>query len=164
MLVLIMKSPHGSEVSDGYTFTIAQALVNDLNCIVTEEALEWMSSRPTILKVSELIFRLVEDIKSHNFEQERGQIPSIVECYMKEYGVLKQEAYEELNKQVDNSLKDVNEERLKLSDHLPRPLLMCMVYFSRATNLIYDEDDKFTRIGKQMQARIASLLINPVAI
>ncbi|KAL5848158.1 hypothetical protein ACOSQ4_006171 [Xanthoceras sorbifolium] len=151
-------------VSVGYTFTIAEAFMSIMDSMVTKEVLDWALSRPTILNASELMLRLVEDVKSHKFERERGHIPSSVECYMKHYGASQEETYEEFNKQVKNSWKDVNEECLKLGNHLPRPLLMCILNFTRTTHLIYDGDDNFTRVGKQMQAHIASLLVDPVPI
>ncbi|KAK3228917.1 hypothetical protein Dsin_000798 [Dipteronia sinensis] len=151
-------------VSVGYTFTIAEAFMSIMDSMVTKEDLDWALGRPTILKASELMLRLVEDVKSHKFERERGHIPSSVECYMKQYGASQEETYEEFNKQVKSSWKDVNEECLKLGQHLPRPLLMCILNFTRTTHLIYDGDDNFTRVGKQMQAHIASLLVDPVPI
>lgn len=155
---------HVAQVSVGYTFTIAEAFMSIMDSMVTKEALDWALSRPTILKASELMLRLVEDVKSHKFERERGHIPSSVECYMKQYGTSQEETYEEFNKQVNNSWKDVNEECLKLAHQLPRPLLRCILNFTRTIRLIYDGDDNFTRVGKQMQDHIASLLIDPVSI
>ncbi|KAF2308720.1 hypothetical protein GH714_013958 [Hevea brasiliensis] len=43
------------------------------------------------------------------FEQSRGHVASAVECYIKQYGVSEQEACYELNKQVENAWKDINE-------------------------------------------------------
>lgn len=83
---------------------------------------------------------------------------------MKQYHTTQQETYDEFDKQVKNAWKDVNEECLKLANNLPKPLIKCILNFTRTTHLIYDGDDNFTRVGKQMQAHIASLLIDPVPI
>ncbi|KAL5766824.1 hypothetical protein ACOSP7_017441 [Xanthoceras sorbifolium] len=119
--------------------------------------------RPKLITASELMLRLLEVVRSHKFEQQRSNhIPSSVECYMKEYGVLEQEAYEELNKKID-SWKDINEECLNFTQ-LPRSLIKIILDFTRMTYVIYDGDDNFTRVGKQMQAHIASLVIDPISI
>lgn len=96
------------------------------------------------------------------FERQRGHIPSSVECYMKQFGTTLEETYDEFNKQINNSWKDVNEECLKLIHQLPKPLVNCILNFTRVTNIIYDGDDNFTRVGEKMQAHIASLLIDPI--
>ncbi|CAL1357934.1 unnamed protein product [Linum trigynum] len=55
----------------------------------------------------------MDDIVSHEFEQERGRVASSVECYMKQYGVSKQEAHEGLNNLVEILWKYVNEDMLR---------------------------------------------------
>ncbi|KAK0587876.1 hypothetical protein LWI29_030338 [Acer saccharum] len=63
---------------------------------VTKEDFDWAISKPKILKAADTVARFV-DIRSHKFEQERGSsVASVVECYMNQYGVSEQEAYEEL--------------------------------------------------------------------
>ncbi|KAL5766825.1 hypothetical protein ACOSP7_017442 [Xanthoceras sorbifolium] len=150
-------------VSVGYAYTIIMAFAT-LDCCVTKEALDWALSRPRLITASELMLRLLEDVRSYKFERQRtNHIPSSVECYIKEYGVSEQEAYAELNKQINDSWKDINEECLNLTQ-LPRSLVKIILDFTRMTHVMYDGDDNFTRVGKQMQAYIASLLIDPVPI
>ncbi|KAL3591760.1 hypothetical protein D5086_010400 [Populus alba] len=55
----------------------------------SKEAFEWMSKNPKIVVASSDIGRLMDDITSHEFEQERGHVASAVECCMKQYGVSK---------------------------------------------------------------------------
>lgn len=52
-------------VSVGYTFTIVEAYMSIIDPLVTQQAMDWTLSRPKLLKVSELMMRLVEDLKSH---------------------------------------------------------------------------------------------------
>ncbi|KAI5333888.1 hypothetical protein L3X38_024020 [Prunus dulcis] len=54
--------------------------------IVTKESLDWVLSDPKIVNSLSILGRLMDDMKSHKFEQKRGHIASAVECYMKEYG------------------------------------------------------------------------------
>ena len=74
------------------------------------------------------------------FEQERGNIASSIECYMKQHGVSEQQAYEEFHKQLENAWKDINEECL-------RPT--AVLNFSRAADEVYKgQKDAFTHLGE----------------
>lgn len=96
------------------------------------------------------------------FEQERGHAASAVECYMNQYGVSEtQLAYEELNRQVSNAWKDINEEFTR-TNAMPMPLLMCVLNLSRAIDVIYKNGDGYTRVGKEMRENVAAVLIHPV--
>ncbi|KAL5832222.1 hypothetical protein ACOSQ4_017576 [Xanthoceras sorbifolium] len=150
-------------ISVGHAYTIIMVFAT-LDCFVTKEALDYTLSRPRLITATELMLRLLEGVRSHKFERQRSKhIPSSVECYMKQYRVSEEEAQEELIKQIDDSWKDVNEDCLNFAP-FPRSLIKIMLDFTRMTHLIYDGDDNFTRVGKQMQAHIASLLIDPVPI
>ncbi|KAK3195387.1 hypothetical protein Dsin_026697 [Dipteronia sinensis] len=146
--------------------TITTLLLVTLDYTVTKETFDWVLSRPAIITSSELHFRLLDDIKTHKFEQERGHDTSSVEIYMKQSGVSEQEAYEELQKLVKNAWKDVNKECLRLADNrdLPKPMLSFILNYPRIIYLMYEKDDYFTRVGREMQAYVESLLIDPVPI
>ncbi|KAL5766831.1 hypothetical protein ACOSP7_017448 [Xanthoceras sorbifolium] len=138
---------HVALVSVGHAYTIIMVFTT-LDCLITKEVLDYTLSRPRLIIATELISK---------------HIPSSVECYMKQYGVSEEEAHEELIKQIDDSWKDVNEDCLNFTP-CPRSLIKIMLDFTRMTHLIYDGNNNFTRVGKQMQAHIASLLIDPVPI
>ncbi|TXG64631.1 hypothetical protein EZV62_011625 [Acer yangbiense] len=146
--------------------TITTLLLVTLDCTVTKETFDWVLSRPAIITSSELDFRLLDDIKTHKFEQKRGHDISSVEIYMKQSGVSEEEAYEELRKLVNNAWKDVNKECLRLADDrdLPKPMLMFILNYPRIIYLMYEKDDYFTRVGREMQAYVESLLTDPVPI
>ena len=42
------------------------------------------------------------------FEQKRGHVASAVECYMNQYGVSEEQAYNEFHKQIENGWLDIN--------------------------------------------------------
>ncbi|KAK4732880.1 hypothetical protein R3W88_025868 [Solanum pinnatisectum] len=79
---------------------------------ITKETFEWVINEPLILRASSVINRLKDDINTNDFEQQRSHVASFIECYMKEYGVSKQEAYVEARKKLTNAWKDMNEEFL----------------------------------------------------
>ncbi|CAL9042172.1 unnamed protein product, partial [Musa banksii] len=100
--------------------------------VATKEAFEWVTSYPTILKASSIIFRVVDDINSHELEQERGHTASTVECYMKQYDTDANEACKKLQVLVHDAWKDVNKECINPTA-VPMPLLERVVNFSRST-------------------------------
>ncbi|KAD5317713.1 hypothetical protein E3N88_17659 [Mikania micrantha] len=99
-------------ITSGYNVIYKSALVG-MGEIVTKDALAWYKSHPMILQASELIGRLQDDIKSYQFERERGQSVTGVDAYIKTYGVCEMEAIDELKKMIENACKDINEGCLK---------------------------------------------------
>ncbi|KAJ8763756.1 hypothetical protein K2173_003538 [Erythroxylum novogranatense] len=80
----------------------------------TKEAIEWVQNFPKIVEASSIICRLMDDIVSHTFEQERRHVASSIECYLKQYGgASKEEAIEYFRKEIVNAWKDINEQCLK---------------------------------------------------
>ncbi|KAI5333505.1 hypothetical protein L3X38_023636 [Prunus dulcis] len=65
--------------------------------IVTKETFEWLLNDPRILRASNIIFRLMDDLSGYEFEKERACCFSI-ECYMKQYGVPEQEVLDIFNR------------------------------------------------------------------
>ncbi|KAK8589112.1 hypothetical protein V6N12_023518 [Hibiscus sabdariffa] len=92
---------------------------------LTPEIFNWASNNPKIIVASSIHDRLIDDIFTHKFEQERGHCASAVECYIKEYGVSEEEACTELKKQMDNAWKDINYETIfsETSKVIPMPVL-----------------------------------------
>ncbi|XP_062109832.1 alpha-humulene synthase-like [Humulus lupulus] len=151
-----------SLIFSGYSMVFANCLIG-MKDIVTNEVIEWLSKDPKIIKASSIICRFMNDIVSHKFEQERGHSPSTVECYMKQYGVSEQEAYDELNNQVDNAWKEINEEFIRPTD-VPLPILVRALNLSRVIDLLYKDGDGYTHVGKVTKDSVAALLIDPIPL
>ncbi|RVW86329.1 Valencene synthase [Vitis vinifera] len=132
--------------------------------IATKEAFDWVLNGPKIVRACSTIIRLMDDMASHKFEQERGHIASSVECYMKQYSVSDQHAYHELNKQVEKAWKDINQEFLRPTA-IPMPLLTRVLNFARTGDFMYKgREDIFTNVGEVIKDNVASLFIDPVPI
>ncbi|KAK8973514.1 hypothetical protein V6N11_030704 [Hibiscus sabdariffa] len=135
--------------------------------VVTPEIFSWAFSNPKIVNASSIVCRLMDDIASHKFEQERGHAPSAVECYMRQYGVSEEEACSELRQQVENAWKDINHEMIfsETSKVVPMPVLTRSLNLTRVIDFLYkDGDDQYTHVGKDAKDGIASLLIDPISI
>ncbi|XP_075668940.1 sesquiterpene synthase 2-like [Castanea sativa] len=153
---------HVALKTSGYPMLTAISFLG-MGDIVTKEAFDWIFSNPKIITASSVIGRLMDDMKSHKFEQERGHAASAVECYMKQHGVSEQVVHDEFNRQVANAWKDINEECIRPTV-VPMPLLMCVLNLARVIDVIYKEGDGYTHVGKEMKDNVASVLIDPIPI
>ncbi|XVF70505.1 hypothetical protein PTKIN_Ptkin11bG0167200 [Pterospermum kingtungense] len=150
-------------VSSGFKMLSITSFVG-MEDSVTKDTFIWAFSDPKILRASSIICRLTNDIVSHKFEQERGHVPSSVECYVKQYRVSDQEACDELNTEIKDAWKDVNEELLKLTA-VPMAALNRVLNLTRATILFYEDDeDAYTKAGEAAKTSITALLIDPIPI
>ncbi|KAE8703202.1 (+)-delta-cadinene synthase isozyme A [Hibiscus syriacus] len=152
-------------VSSGYIMVTITSFVG-MGDDVTEETFNWASNNPKIVRASSMIARLMDDIVSHKFEQERGHVASAVECYTKQHGVSEEKACEELKKLIDNAWKDINHELLiePTAAAVPLPALTCILNLARVMDFLYKGGDGYTHVGNVVKTEIASLLIHQVPI
>ncbi|KAH1083432.1 hypothetical protein J1N35_023193 [Gossypium stocksii] len=130
---------------------------------ITKETFNWAVNEPKIIRASNIICRLMSDIVGHKVEQERGHVSSAVECYMKQYGVSMQEAYDELNKQINDAWKDINEEFLKPTA-APTSALIRVLNLAKVIDLLYKGEDAYTQVGDSAKTSITALLIDSIPI
>ncbi|KAE8667309.1 (-)-germacrene D synthase [Hibiscus syriacus] len=163
----IEKYMKNALVSCGYIMLTITSFVG-MGDIVTEETFNWASNNPKIIIASSTISRLMDDIVSHKFEQERGDVASAVECFMKQHGVSEENACQELNKLVENAWKDINQELLieptAAAAAVPLPVLTRVLNLARVMDFLYKEGDGYTHVGNVVKTGIASLLIHQVPI
>ncbi|KAF2285870.1 hypothetical protein GH714_008558 [Hevea brasiliensis] len=101
-----------SLISSGYPMVTTTSFLS-MGKIATTDAFEWVSNDPKIIRALSLLCRLMNDIVSHEFEQNREHAPSSVECYMKQHGVSEEETVKLFREEIANAWKDINEEWLK---------------------------------------------------
>ncbi|XP_074324517.1 sesquiterpene synthase 2-like isoform X1 [Apium graveolens] len=148
-------------VTDGLKLLSVASLVLMGN-VATREAFEWMAKDPPILRASSLFGRLRNDIVGHVNERKRPHVPSAVECFMQQYDVPKETAYEALQKHCTNAWKNMNQECLH-PIAIPMPLLTRVFNLSCTTNLLYDEGfDGYSISLTRTKERITSILIDPI--
>ena len=97
------------------------------------------------------------------FEQERGHVASAVECYVNEYGVTKQEAFDELNRQTAKAWKDINGECLN-SNAVPMEALQRVLNLAKVICLIYKDEDGYTHSATVLKDYISLMLVDPVKL
>ncbi|KAM0961654.1 hypothetical protein FF1_021030 [Malus domestica] len=144
-------------VSISYTFNTAITLLG-MGDIVTKQSFDWLFNDPKIIRAANTIFRIMDDIVSTD-----ADAITCVHCYMKQYGVSKQEAVDVFEKQIMDLWKDINEEFLR-STVVPMPVLTRVLNLVRVPDLLYKGDDGFTRVGKVTKDGVASICIDPVPL
>ncbi|KAE8674434.1 (+)-delta-cadinene synthase isozyme A [Hibiscus syriacus] len=130
---------------------------------IRKETFIWAFNDPKILRASTTICRLMDDVVSHQFEQVRGHSPYAVECYINQYGTSAQVAYDEFYKRINNAWKDLNEELLKPTA-VPKLALDRVLNLTRVIDLLYKDEDAYTRVGESAKTGITMLLIDPISI
>ncbi|XP_074313397.1 putative sesquiterpene synthase [Silene latifolia] len=145
--------------SCGYKYmpTIASVGMTD----ISKDGFEWINQPSKAILASCVLARILNDIGSHKFEQDRGHVASAVECYMKQFGVTQKEAYEKLFLIVENAWMDLKEE-------IFRPTAVPMELLTRVLNLcrtLYDlygtGEDGFT-MNQVMQDQVEAVLKSPI--
>ncbi|XP_010501939.1 PREDICTED: terpenoid synthase 30 [Camelina sativa] len=124
---------------------------------------EWYNSKPKILQALCPIFRLNNDIVSYEREMSRGEVANGVNCYMKQHGVTKDVAVEELSKMARDSYKIVMEEFFTTID-MPRPVVKRCFNIARMVNVFYKDTDEFTNPDGNIKDLITSLFIHPFPV
>nr|WNI01947.1 terpene synthase [Psidium guajava] len=147
-------------ITTGYGMLATTSLVG-MGDVVTEHAFEWSISGCKIVKAAQTICRLMDDVSSHQFEQERGHVVSAVELLMKYHSISEQEAGDELHKGVVDAWKDTNEEFLRPTA-VPMPILTRMLNFSRVMDVLYSDGDNYTHSTTKLKDYVTSLFVSPL--
>nr|AXY92169.1 terpene synthase 4 [Rhodomyrtus tomentosa] len=147
-------------ITTGYGMLATTSLVG-MGDVVTEHALKWSVGDCKIVKAAQTVSRLMDDVSSHQFEQERGHVVSAVEVLMKYRGLSEQEAGEELQKGVVDAWKDTNEEFLRPTA-VPMPILTRMLNFSLVMDVLYSDGDNYTHSGTKLKDYVTSLFVRPL--
>ncbi|KAJ4841303.1 hypothetical protein Tsubulata_050537 [Turnera subulata] len=142
---------------------LAAATFCGLGELGSKEVFEWLLNDPKIMVASSDLARLIDDVIGHEFEQQRQHVASSVECYMKQNGVSKQKAYEELNELIESDWKDLNEELLKQAA-FPKQVLAVFLNLARVMVVLYKDFDGYTEARSRTKDMLEALIVNPMPI
>ncbi|CAA3010405.1 (-)-germacrene D synthase [Olea europaea subsp. europaea] len=146
-------------VSCAYMMLSTASLVG-MGDLATKEAFDWISSEPLIVRAAATICRLMDDMVGQGFEQKI----SVVECYINEKGVSKEEAFAVFQKQITNAWKDINQEFLQITA-IPMAILMRVVNLASIMNLLYKDIDAYTHVEKLLLKDFINLvLVQPMTM
>ncbi|KAL0719468.1 hypothetical protein Bca4012_068792 [Brassica carinata] len=124
---------------------------------------EWFNSKPKIFEAVNTVFRLRNDIVTFEQEMSRGEVANGVNCYMKQHGVTKEAAVEELRKMELENYKIVMEEFV-LSKAVPRQILVRVLNIARVIDSFYKEGDAFSHPDQKLKDIIACLFLHPIPL
>jgi len=82
---------------------------------------------------------------------------------MKQHGIEdEKQAYEVLEKQIEDAWKDVNEALLRPYE-VPKPCLDRPLNFARMANVMYkDRNDGYTHVTNTIMHKVVSVLVHPI--
>ncbi|CAK9142770.1 unnamed protein product, partial [Ilex paraguariensis] len=127
----------------------------------TEEYMEVALVSCGYMMLSTTSFVGMGELATKEHEQERGHEALAVECYMKQHGASKQEAYAEFGKQVTNAWKDINQECLHPTA-VPMPFLMRVLNLACFMNPLYKDGYGYTNSKTKCKTYVTSLLVDSV--
>ncbi|VYS57370.1 unnamed protein product [Arabidopsis thaliana] len=127
-----------------------------------KETFDWLNSKPLIIKTLTLMFRLVNDVGTYETEISRGEVANGLDFYMKQHGVTKEEASQELRKMNKDNYKVVMEEFMNTHDHLPRQVLLRCHNIARIFDVFYTEVDGYCDPKGKIEHFMTSLYLHPI--
>ncbi|KAH6774986.1 hypothetical protein C2S52_012547 [Perilla frutescens var. hirtella] len=132
---------------------------------VTEEAVQWLLSEPKIVISTAKMGRTLDDLGSHERENKEGKLPTVVDCYMNDKGVSKQEALSEFAELVEDGWKDITDEWVKLGSSAANELIQQILKYGVAAEVTYNNrEDGYTDPEKYLGPLIAALFVDPLLI
>jgi len=93
----------------------------------------------------------------------RGYVTNAVNCYMKQYGVTKEEAFRELRKMVADANKTLNEEFLTTTG-VPHFLLKATIDLARMMTVAYNVNEGFTNPQGKIKEYMTSIFVDQIHI
>ncbi|KAG8373897.1 hypothetical protein BUALT_Bualt11G0073000 [Buddleja alternifolia] len=128
--------------------------------LISKEDFDWVVSGSLMTWAAVKFGRLMNDMAGHGADPKF----SAVDCYMKENGASKEEAFAEFEKQLKKALKDINQECLQPTA-VPITVLMRIRNFARVIELTYKPgDDGYGNPKTATKGFVQCLFIEPVPI
>ncbi|KAJ4880982.1 Terpenoid cyclases/Protein prenyltransferases superfamily protein [Raphanus sativus] len=132
-----------------------------LGKMATKEAYEWLKSRPSLVQSLCVRGRLMNDITGLEEDMSRGQITNAVNCYMKQYGVTKQDALSELHKMVADTDIIINEELLTTTG-VSRLVLKTALGLAQSITIAYYGYEGYTRPEGKIKEYMISMFVDQI--
>ncbi|CAH9059556.1 unnamed protein product [Cuscuta europaea] len=130
------------------------------------EVMEFIQKRRDLVYNTSLIIRLCNDLGTSIAEMERGDVPSSIQCYMKEEGVTEDVAREHIRNMVHDALTEINNHCLntKQFSSSMRMLVKCVTNAARVSRFVYQSGDGYGVQDGKTRDLIISCLIEPISL
>ncbi|CAN8246142.1 unnamed protein product [Cochlearia groenlandica] len=127
----------------------------------SNEAFEWLMSRPKIVTVLGAKTRIMDDIADFDEDMNKGYTANALNYYMKEHGIAKEEAIVELEKLIVDMNKIVNEESMKITN-IHRRIIMQCTNFRRSLDVLYTADDVYNNRDGMLKDYMNLMFVEPL--
>ncbi|KAK7243785.1 hypothetical protein RIF29_38597 [Crotalaria pallida] len=124
------------------------------------EDLVYLEEYSDLIRFSSIIFRLANDVGTDKRENEAGDVPTSVQCYMNETGATEAEACEYVKSLIFTTWKKMNEEARNSS--LPESFIDTAINPARMALCMYQHGDGHTIQGPEIKSRILSFIFRPI--
>lgn len=129
------------------------------------EAIKFLESKPDILHLSSLIFRLADDYGTSSDELERGDVSKSIQCYMSDTGASEEVAREQMKDLMRKKWKGVNKLSQDSDIPLPKSYIETMINLCKTAHCFYNcGSDGFGVEDGVTKDRFYSLLVQPIPL
>ncbi|KAK1381856.1 Vetispiradiene synthase [Heracleum sosnowskyi] len=141
------------------------SMILGMGHVDTTQACNWATNKPEAVVAADKMARIINDIVGYEREHiTRPHAATSIDCYMKEYGVSKEEATTKLYELIEDTWKYMNEECLnptKVGRHHVSVYLNLM----RMCHVTYDNDsDGYTNPEVHLKDDINFVIVDPLPI
>ncbi|KAK4419565.1 Cis-muuroladiene synthase [Sesamum alatum] len=131
----------------------------------SKQTIDWLMGEPKIVSASATIGRYSNDLGSYERENKGGRLPTAVRCYMKQYGVSKEEALDEFVELVEDAWKDLNTEWITETSVVPKDMAEQLLNVARASEVTYvNRQDGYSDPETYLAPQLVALFVNPILI
>lgn len=128
--------------------------------LVNKDVLDWMTTQPSVVRAVSTVFQFIDDI----YDYEETKHSTSVDCYMNQHGVSSEQAIDELQNQVSNAWKILNEECL-LPTEMPLPIMVRISNFARLMLSMFQYGyDAYTHSETHTKQLITSIFVDPIPL
>ncbi|XP_077250101.1 alpha-terpineol synthase, chloroplastic-like [Tasmannia lanceolata] len=130
---------------------------------ITKETLECIDNYPNLLRWSNMILRLCDDLGTSTAELERGDVSKSIQCYMHETGATEEVAREHIRGLINDLWKKLNKETLSCTP-LSEPFISAALDNVRVSQCFYQFSDGFGVPNNETKERAILLLAEPISV
>ncbi|KAK4435853.1 Gamma-cadinene synthase [Sesamum alatum] len=144
-------------------YVMFTALVPGMKSI-TKETIDWLLSEPNIVISTARMGRHLEDLGSHERENKGGKMLTVVDCYMQQHGVSKQETLAKFAELVEDGWKNVNRAWVGKTP-AAKEMVEQLLNYARIAEVTYkNSQDGYTNPDKFLAPQIAALFVDPILV
>ncbi|PIN00640.1 Gamma-curcumene synthase [Handroanthus impetiginosus] len=131
---------------------------------VTKETIDWLLSEPKIVITAAKIGRYYNDLASNERENMGGKQLTVMDCYMKEHGVSKQEACSKFAELIEEGWKDLNTEWITNTHSIPEHILVQLLNYVREARGTYNNGEDRVTNPQVLVPYIHALFVEPIVV